>query len=262
MTYRSNVFLPLNALALLGIVMSFYWSLDWTDLVMFLIGWFLFVGLGAAAGMHRVFAHRTHVLPQWKKLIVLFCTTMSCQGPTIWWCSMHRGLHHRFADTDKDPHSPTHGVYHAMVGWMDKAKVDAMSMRYAPDLMRDPDHRWFQENYNTIIPGVWLCFALLLGFQWFIFLFILPVFIGLWRDNIENAITHIKGFGYRNFDTNDNSTNVLWVMPFGFGNCFHNNHHYDPASYDFGSGISGKWWEFDLARVFLPFLESKHVGSD
>jgi stearoyl-CoA desaturase (delta-9 desaturase) len=41
----------------------------------------------------------------------------------------------------------------------------------------------------------------------------------------------------------------------GWGQGWHNNHHHDPKSYDFGTNISGKWWEFDPCRIFLPFLK-------
>lgn len=263
MSYRSNVYIPLNLLTLLGILLSiFYWPFSWASIALFFSGWLMFVGLGAAVGLHRIFAHRTHTLPRWKKLIVLFCSTMACEGPTIWWCSVHRGLHHRHADTDRDPHSPNHGWYHSIIGWIEKSKVDSLSLRYAPDLLRDKDHRWFQEHYNCIIPSVWFAFFLLFGFHALFYFMLLPSFIGMWRDSFENAITHTPSCGYRNFETNDRSTNVLWMVPFGFGNAFHNNHHYSPASFDFGSGISGRWWEIDLAKIFLPFLGVKNVARD
>jgi fatty-acid desaturase len=39
-----------------------------------------------------------------------------------------------------------------------------------------------------------------------------------------------------------------------WGQGWHNNHHYAPGNYDFGSGTSGKWWEFDPCKLFLPLL--------
>jgi stearoyl-CoA desaturase (delta-9 desaturase) len=55
------------------------------------------------------------------------------------------------------------------------------------------------------------------------------------------------GFGYSNFNTRDNSKNVLWIWPLVLGECWHNNHHGRPGNYHFGI----KWWELDPAGVFI-----------
>jgi stearoyl-CoA desaturase (delta-9 desaturase) len=81
-------------------------------------------------------------------------------------------------------------------------------------------------------------------------------FIGMTQDNLVNVLGHKKAFfGYRNFDTNDNSQNNIPLAYLTWGQGWHNNHHKSPASYDFGKAVSGKWWEFDMCRLFLPFLK-------
>ena len=54
------------------------------------IMWVLVCGLGIAVGYHRVFAHRTHKLPQWKENIILFFAVFAGQGASIFWVAMHR----------------------------------------------------------------------------------------------------------------------------------------------------------------------------
>jgi stearoyl-CoA desaturase (delta-9 desaturase) len=79
---------------------------------------------------------------------------------------------------------------------------------------------------------------------------------GLLQDNMINVFGHIKaGIGYRNFETNDNSHNNIIMGLLTWGQGWHNNHHYAPGNYDFGSGTSGKWWEFDPCRLFLFLLK-------
>jgi stearoyl-CoA desaturase (delta-9 desaturase) len=86
--------------------------------------------------------------------------------------------------------------------------------------------------------------------------FWLVTFIGVTQDNLINVFGHTRGLiGYRNFDTKDNSHNNILLGYLGWGQGWHNNHHHDPKSYDFGSGVSGRWWEWDPARIFLPFLK-------
>jgi stearoyl-CoA desaturase (delta-9 desaturase) len=73
-----------------------------------------------------------------------------------------------------------------------------------------------------------------------------------------NVLGHRKGFiGYRNCETKDNSQNNIILGYLAWGQGWHNNHHYDPKSFDFGTRISGKWYEFDPCKIFLPFLKEK-----
>jgi hypothetical protein len=70
-------------------------------------------------------------------------------------------------------------------------------------------------------------------------------------DLPENIVAHTKSLGYRNYDTPDNSTNVWWMMFFGWGSgALHNNHHRSPSKFSFRH----KWWEIDLGMIFIPLL--------
>jgi fatty-acid desaturase len=113
---------------------------------------------------------------------------------------------------------------------------------------------WFHKNYKKILYGVPLLVAL---FDWRLALtgFGLVTMIGLIQDNTVNVFGHIKGwFSYRNFDTKDNSQNNPILGYLTWGQAWHNNHHHRASAYDFGSGVSGNWWEVDPSKIFLPFL--------
>ena len=58
-------------------------------------------------------------------------------------------------------------------------------------------------------------------------------------------------FGYRSFDTSDQSRNNFWIGVLGFGEGYHNNHHAQPRCA--AHGLS--WWEFDLTRYVIWVLE-------
>jgi len=234
----------------LGIIPLYYL---WVTFVM----WILVCGLGIAVGYHRVFSHKTHKLPTWKENIILFFATFAGQGSSIFWVALHRGYHHPFADQPRDIHSPVvYGKLHAFVGWYRTIteRDSDISIKYAFDLLRKPNHLWFHKNNMRILWGVPLLVAL---FDWRLALagFGLVTMLGLIQDNSVNVYGHIKGwFGYRNFETKDNSQNnpILGYLAWGQG--WHNNHHYKASAYDFGSGVSGKWWEVDPCRIFKPFL--------
>lgn len=64
-----------------------------------------------------------------------------------------------------------------------------------------------------------------------------------------NSVTHL--WGYRNYETPDNSRNNILIGLLAGGEGWHNNHHAAPTSARHGH----KWWEFDVTwlsiRVFM-----------
>lgn len=189
---------------------------------------------------------------------MLFFATFAGQGGSIFWVAMHRGYHHPHSDTLKDYHSPVaYDKKTAFVGWYFKITEsnNPVNFKYAVDLLRKKNHVWFHNHHIKLL---WLVPLFVALFDWKLALtgFWLVTMIGSLQDNLVNVYGHYKGLiGYRNFETRDNSQNnpILGYLAWGQG--WHNNHHYAPASYNFGSGVSGKWWEIDMCVIFKPFLE-------
>jgi stearoyl-CoA desaturase (delta-9 desaturase) len=65
-------------------------------------------------------------------------------------------------------------------------------------------------------------------------------------------------FGYRNYETNDNSRNNAWVAILTSGEGWHNNHHADPSS----ATNQRRWWEIDLTYFFLCGLSLLGLAWD
>ena len=89
----------------------------------------------------------------------------------------------------------------------------------------------------------------------------LPVFlvqmlwIPFWAAGVINGVGHY--WGYRNFETQDASRNIV---PFGVligGEEFHNNHH----AYAYSAKLGNKWWEFDIGWVYIRMLELVRLAS-
>lgn len=223
----------------------------WATLFM----WIMISGLGVAVGYHRVFSHRTHKLPVWKENIILWFGALSAQGSALFWVAVHRGYHHPYADTERDVHSPVvYGKWHAFLGWINPDTFAKVNLKYSIDLLKKPNFTWFHKYNYEVLWGTPLVIAL---FDWRLAMAacFLPGLIGLLQDNLVNVVGHTRLLiGYRNFETRDQShNNFLWGY-FGWGQGWHNNHHAKPAEYDFGRTVSGRWWEFDPAVIFLPFL--------
>lgn len=63
-----------------------------------------------------------------------------------------------------------------------------------------------------------------------------------------NSVTHI--WGYRNYETPDDSRNNAIIGLLTGGEGWHNNHHADPTSARHGH----HWWEFDFAWLTIRLL--------
>src|SRR4051812_21671693 len=58
------------------------------------------------AGYHRLLAHRAYRANRLVTFLVAFGGTTAVQRGPLWWAAHHRD-HHRYADSELDPHSPT-----------------------------------------------------------------------------------------------------------------------------------------------------------
>jgi stearoyl-CoA desaturase (delta-9 desaturase) len=107
--------------------------------------------------------------------------------------------------------------------------------------------------FSAIIITSWIILGLI-DVDLLLWMLVLPTVLALHLEGMVNLFCHTT-YGYRNFDTKDNSRNVYLLGIFDWGNGWHNNHHYNQSSYDFGTNISKKWYEFDPCRIFIPILK-------
>jgi stearoyl-CoA desaturase (delta-9 desaturase) len=121
--------------------------------------------------------------------------------------------------------------------------------RYAPDLARHRFYVWLN-NYHWV--PIFLLAAILYAiggvplFFWGIFL---RVTVSLHATWLVNSAAHM--WGYRRFNTRDDSRNTWWVALFSFGEGWHNNHHAHPTSARHGLA----WFEIDLSYMLLRLME-------
>jgi stearoyl-CoA desaturase (delta-9 desaturase) len=71
-----------------------------------------------------------------------------------------------------------------------------------------------------------------------------------------NSVTHL--WGYRNYDTDEDSRNNIVVGLIANGEGWHNNHHADPRSARHGH----RWWEIDNTYLTIRFLAWVGLATD
>lgn len=200
--------------------------------------------------LHRGQAHRgitfNPLLSHFMRLWLWLTTGMNTRA----WVAIHR-KHHRFCETENDPHSPwTYGIWQVVFGgaflYAKAAKDSKMIEQYGVGTPND----WLEQKVYT--PHPWLGIVLMLIidlvlFGWWGFLIwgIQMIWIPFWAAGIINGVGHF--WGYRNGETRDRSRNIVpWGIIIG-GEELHNNHHLDPAS----PKLSQRWWEVDLGYIWL-----------
>ncbi len=236
---------------------------------------FVLTSLGVTAGFHRLFTHRSFIACRSLRIFLGILGSMAAQGPLIYWVGAHR-KHHQFSDErSDDPHSPLEfegeafgtlrGIWHAHVGWM-LTRRRLTFARYCPDLLRDSECTLISQLYlpcvlvGLLLPGAivsWSCpgvrGAWMQGILWGGLVRILLVHHTTWS---VNSICH--KYGYRNFDTRDNSRNNAIVACLTFGEGWHNNHHAFPRAARHGFTK----WELDATWLFISLLKMMRLASN
>ena len=219
---------------------EFYWL--WAVFISYIILGPINIGLT----FHRLLTHRTFKTHKWLENILSFMTVYSALGPTVSWVGLHR-FHHANSDTELDPHSPKHGMFRAWtgIGWT----IPQIPLKYVKDVMREPLHRFILNNYFKILFAGILLITLINPVS-ILFVYFLPCALAFHGVNAINVIGH--RYGYRNFNTNDCSTNNLTVH-FLTWDCLHNNHHHNPGSWN----NKIKRFEFDPLSLIIKSIRTK-----
>ena len=231
------VFWTVQASALLAFRVPF----SWPKAGVWAVSHFL-RAVGLTLAFHRYFAHRAFQMNRVARFAWACIGTAAMQKGPLWWAGHHVN-HHRFADREGDPHSPSKsGVYHAHVGWfLSDARHDRVEPGNAVtrDFSRVPEIVWLDRYY--VVPPLALATALYLagGLQWLVWGFCVPTATLAHATFAINTVNHM--FGSRRFDTIDDSRNNALTALFAAGEGWHNNHH----RYQRAARNGFYWWEFD-----------------
>ena len=260
-----------HALALLACLP---WLFSWSGLAWAVAGFYIFGTLGINIGYHRLLTHRGFACARWLEKFLTILGVCCWQGSPMSWAAIHR-MHHQKSDETEDPHTPLRNFFWSHMGWFMMYSPSIWNIstydHYARDLLRDRFIKSFERTrvWRTVHVLQWLTFfvagaalgafltswdwlgSLQMGLSWLVWgVFVRTV--AVWHITWSvNSFTHV--WGYRNFNTRDNSRNNWLVGLISNGEGWHNNHHAQPRSASHGM----RWWELDISyltiRVFQVF---------
>jgi stearoyl-CoA desaturase (delta-9 desaturase) len=231
---------------LVTLIGLFFVDITGTSLMVLLISYFLYSGIGISMMMHRYWTHKSFEFKfSWMKWIFNWFALMAGRGSTLGWVYVHRE-HHAFSDTERDPHSPIHKGWRVFFFHMIGYK-GTLNKKVVRDLLTREQVNIDKYYVAIVALGVivlttispWLAFwgwavpITLVKFAWSSFIY----------------FGHISG--YQNHETGDNSKNCWPYALLMWGEGWHNNHHANPRAWN----LREKWWEIDIISYVIRLVK-------
>ena len=239
----------------------------WSGLAICLVLYWVTGSLGVCLGYHRLLTHGSFTTTPAVRFLFGFLGGISGEGSAVTWVANHR-KHHAFSDQEGDPHSPRHGGLWAHMLWLFPAhtaqEITSHAKRWAPDLVKYKGLYFLHQTFllwhfligATLLASGWLLYDRFTGISWILWGQAVRMVIVFHVTWLVNSATHM--WGYRNYETTDDSRNLWWVGVLAFGEGWHNNHH----AYQRMAAHGHKWWEFDVTYWAILALERMGLAWD
>jgi stearoyl-CoA desaturase (delta-9 desaturase) len=230
------------------------WNLSWWQIVLYTLATTHITIAAVTIFLHRCQAHRALDLGPIPSHFFRFWLWVGTGMLTKEWVAIHR-KHHAKCETADDPHSPqTRGLDTVMWKGAELYRAEAKNAETLQKFGHGTPSDWVERNVYSRFPwqGVGLMLivnVLLFGAIGAAVWAVQMAWIPFWAAGVVNGIGHF--WGYRNFEAQDASTNLVpWGIVIG-GEELHNNHHTYPTSAKF----SVKKYEFDIGWVYISAMQ-------
>lgn len=228
-------------------------DLPWWGYILVTLGLTHVSIVGITIFLHRHQAHRAldlHPIPGHFFRFWLWLTTGM---ETKEWAAVHR-KHHAKCESSEDPHSPqVYGISKILKEGSELYRKEAKNPETLERYGHGTPDDWIERNIYTKHSAKGVALMLIINVVLFG-----PIGITMWAvqmlwspimaAGIINGVGHF--WGYRNFQAEDASRNIVpWGILIG-GEELHNNHH----AYATSARLSNKWYEFDIGWMYICIL--------
>ncbi|XP_022918392.1 acyl-CoA Delta-9 desaturase-like [Onthophagus taurus] len=271
----------LHLVAIYGLYATLFHASWKTNLHAFYVA--LIGSLGITAGCHRYWCHKSYKAKLPLRLILLYFNSSFFQNCIYVWVRDHR-VHHKFSETDADPHNSARGLFFSHMGWlMVKKHPDVLEKgKSVPmdDLKNDPIVMFQKKYYFVLMPM--FCFILPTLIPWYFWnedlktAFYVTMFRYCYTINLTwclNSFCHT--IGYRPYDKNMKAVQNNLLGPLTIGEGWHNYHHVFPWDYKASEYMGYGWnlstgfidlmakigWAYDLKSVSKEMIEKRMLRT-
>lgn len=210
--------------------------------------------------LHRYSAHRALNLHPVVQHFFRFWLWFTTGMVTREWTAIHR-KHHARCETEADPHSPQQkGIRKVLLEGAELYRKESRNQETLAQFGKGTPEDWIENNLYARHDKLGVSILLVLNV-----LFFGPIGLTIWAvqmlwipllaAGVINGIGHY--WGYRNFDCNDASRNILPLGLLIGGEELHNNHHTYPNS----AKLSVKRWEFDIGWMYIKLLSALKLAE-
>jgi len=220
---------------------------------------YMVAALGVTAGAHRLWAHRSYKATFPLRVILAIANATGFQNSIYEWARDHR-VHHKYSESDADPHNARRGFFFSHVGWLLVKKHPDVKVKGAridlSDLKSDPVVM-FQKRYfyllgflcNVVVPTAVpvYCWSESLSVAFFVSC-VLRYVISLHATWLVNSAAH--KWGNRPYDEKINPAENMFVCVSVIGEGFHNYHHTFPQDYS----TSEYGWHINPTTMFIDVM--------
>jgi stearoyl-CoA desaturase (delta-9 desaturase) len=193
-----------------------------------------------SVGYHRLFCHKSFKTSRfWHYWFAVYGIFFLYSSPLQW--SVTHATHHKYSDTDRDPH-PVPGKIDAFIkkGYR-PVKLDLFRGRR---LLRDTMQYTVDKYYMLIY--VLLCITLIVFSYKFFLLSYMPAL----------GIAHLVGAFHNTFSHSNGKARDLWLLEYiipSAGEWNHGYHHKRPGSWKFSNNI----YKLDTGSWLISLIKSK-----
>ncbi|MCP4175999.1 MAG: acyl-CoA desaturase, partial [Fuerstiella sp.] len=192
---------------------------SWQALAVCLVLHWVTCSIGICLGYHRYLAHKSFKLRAPVEFFVMLAGSLSGEGSPMTWAATHR-LHHQKSDQEGDPHSPLIGAWWSHILWLfvkrKRSDQELLCRKYIPELTERPMMQFFEKSFAM---WLWAQGLLLVAAGWALGGWQMAASFLVWGMCVRmtaayhttwliNSATHL--WGYRNYDTRDESRNLWW----------------------------------------------------
>jgi stearoyl-CoA desaturase (delta-9 desaturase) len=210
--------------------------------------------------LHRCQAHRALDLHPIVSHFFRFWLWLTTGMVTKEWAAIHR-KHHAKCETVDDPHSPqVLGINTVLSRGAELYKKEAANQETLAKFGHGTPDDWVEHHIYSRFS--WQGVAIMLIVDVFLFgavgltvWAVQMLWIPITAAGVINGIGHF--WGYRNFDCEDASRNIVpWGILIG-GEELHNNHHTFATS----AKLSNKWYEFDIGWMYIQIMSAVGLAT-